>query len=195
MDDLYRRYAGAAVAGLTSEQVAVVDRRFFAARRLADLGLQVIGLDIAAGAVSYARQVGLIDYASIADLTTAPPDERFASLLSGVDLVFESGGVFPALAILLSAVLGAMPEGRHPWIVIAPTRLVDLADTRSRLAAHGLELRPAGDLFPYRRFADERERARCLALLESRVCAGTEIEKAGYYAARLHVAGPPAQGA
>lgn len=153
--DLYERYTSDTARSMSTAELAAWDRNFYAERRRPDT-LPVYGLDIAAPAVRYAQQAGLLDDAFTDDLEQAPPGPRLTSALTDVGLITLTGGG----SYITERTFTALLEGaRRPmWVCAFVLRTVSYEPVVRALAAYGLrtEVDPSRT-YPQRRFTDERE--------------------------------------
>ena len=92
MEDLYEHWGQTKLADAASEDVIAHDESFFAEFDDAD-GIEVIGLDQAQNAISFAEKVGLLDEGLAEDLETGPLSARGKEELAPVDLVTSTGCV------------------------------------------------------------------------------------------------------
>ncbi len=92
LDDLYRHYCAPQHADLTPDELAEIDREFFA-QHLREDTPRVIGVDVAAPAIDYAVRVGLLDAGRVENLETAAPSAELGEHLAAADLITVTGGV------------------------------------------------------------------------------------------------------
>jgi hypothetical protein len=154
--DLYGRYTSPARQELSTARLAEQDREFYAERRRPD-AVPVFGLDVAAPAVRYALEVGLLDAAFTDDLEQGPPGPALRDALADVGLVTLTGGGSYVTARTFTALLDG---ARRPvWVSAFVLRTVSYQPVVDALAAHGLRTTlDASRTYPQRRFTDERER-------------------------------------
>ena len=76
MDDLYDRYTVWPGPNLLPKAMIEGDRRLFAIRRRSPPEAEVIGVDVAANALTYAREAGLLAEALPLNLERDDPDAR-----------------------------------------------------------------------------------------------------------------------
>ncbi|MFF3320043.1 hypothetical protein ACFYV5_31735 [Streptomyces sp. NPDC003035] len=154
--ELYARYTDPAVRGLTSAELAVQDKEFYAARRRADAA-PVIGLDVAGHALRYARAVGLLDDAFAENLEEGtPPSPRLRAAMADVGLITLTGGG----SYLTRRTFAALLEwaGRPVRVSAFVLRTVSYRPIAECLAAYGLRtVADPSRTYPQRLFTDDRE--------------------------------------
>ncbi|WP_225829954.1 hypothetical protein [Streptomyces sp. NK08204] len=153
--ELYERYTSDAAHGMSTAELAAWDKEFYAGRRRPE-ALPVYGLDIAAPAVHYAQQAGLLDGAFTDDLEQAPPGPRLAAALPDVGLITLTGGGSYVTERTFTALLDG---ARRPvWVSAFVLRTVSYEPVVRALAAHGLRTTvDPSRTYPQRRFTDEGE--------------------------------------
>ncbi|MET7380330.1 hypothetical protein ABZT08_16180 [Streptomyces sp. NPDC005526] len=154
--EMYERYTSPGTRAMSTAELTASDKAFYAARRRPD-AVPVFGLDVAAPAVRYALEVGLLDAAFSDDLERASPGPRLRRALAEVGLVTVTGGGSYITARTFTALL----EGaRRPvWVSAFVLRTVSYQPIARALAAHGLRTTvDASRTYPQRLFTDERER-------------------------------------
>ncbi len=188
MDDLYDRYTDWPGPDLPADGAAEGARRLFAARRKSPAEAEVIGVDVAANALSYAREAGLLTEALPLNLECDNPDARTRALFGGADLVTVTGGLSYIGQSTFERVLDCFPANRRPWIVWFPLRHVNVDNVTKTLARFGLKTRQMATL-PHRRMTDTGERMLVLDQLKE---AGLDPndEKAGYLHANCMISRP-----
>ncbi|WP_149179711.1 hypothetical protein [Streptomyces sp. TRM49041] len=155
--DLYAHYTSPEARRLSTGELTAWDKAFYAEHRRPDAA-PVIGLDVAARAVRYARAVGLLDAAFTDNLEQEPsPGPGLGRAMADVGLITITGGGSYLTRRTFDALLGA---ARRPlWVSAFVLRTVSYADIADALAAHGL--RTTSDptrTYPQRLFTDARER-------------------------------------
>ncbi|WP_306189713.1 hypothetical protein [Streptomyces sp. MK5] len=163
--DLYERYTAPARQAMPAQELAARDREFYAARRRPD-AMPVFGLDIAAHAVHYAREVGLLDAAFTDDLESGSPGPGLGRALADVGLVTLTGGGSYVTARTFAALLDGV---RRPvWVSAFVLRTVSYEPIVEVLAAHGLRtVLDVSRTYPQRLFTEERERQYAIAAVRA----------------------------
>lgn len=188
--DLYAHYGSEEVAGLSSEELAVVDRRFYSERRLPGAP-DVIGLDAAAPAVDYALQVGLLDDGASENLEGHEPSPELAKRLAEADLLTVTGGIGYVTARTFDRLLSCSPPGSPPWVASLCLRTVSFDPIADCLASHGLVTEQLEDVtFPQRRFTSPTERESALTALARLGLNAEGLEAEGRYHANVYLARP-----
>ncbi|WP_254705663.1 hypothetical protein [Streptomyces vilmorinianum] len=154
--ELYARYTDPSVHELTSAELAVLDKEFYAARRRDDAA-PVIGLDVAGHALRYAREVGLLDDAFAENLEEgAPPSPRLRAAMADVGLITLTGGG----SYLTRRTFAALLEwaGRPVRVSAFVLRTVSYRPIADCLAEYGLRtVADPSRTYPQRLFTDARE--------------------------------------
>ena len=190
LEDLYARYGSDELAGMSSAELAESDREFYGARERRDAPC-VIGLDVAANAISYGVSAGMLDEGFAENLEDHEPSQKLQSLVSGADLITVTGGVGYITGRTFERLLDSIPEGKKPWIAVLALRWVDfepLADLFSRYGYFTERLE--GHTFEQRRFADEAEREYVCEELSKMGVEPAGREREGSYHAYFYLARP-----
>lgn len=188
--DLYAHYRSEEVAELSSEELAVLDRRFYSERRLPDAP-EVIGLDAAAPAVDYALEVGLLDDGASENLERDEPSPELAKRLADADLLTVTGGIGYVTARTFNRLLSCSRPGRLPWVASLCLRTVPFDPIADCLSSHGLVTERLGDVtFPQRRFTSSAERESALTALARLGLNAEGLEAEGRYHANAYIARP-----
>jgi hypothetical protein len=189
LQDLYDHY-GRVGADVDSPSLAHIDRRWFGARRRAD-AVRTVGLDVADNAVRYAKDVGLLDRAVVADLETNPADDDEIDTLGTADLATITGGIGYIGEKTLRAVVEAAGD-EPPWIAAFSLRWIDFEPIASSLDELGLVTeRVPGYCVAQRQFASEQERQAALIGLRQRGLDPSAELRSNAHCAELLVVRPP----
>lgn len=188
MDDLYDRYADWPHASLPAQTVIEWDRRLFAMRRRSPMEADVIGVDVAANALAYARDAGLLTEALPLNLERENPDAKTRALFRRADMVTVTGGLSYIGHASFERVLDCFPAEHRPWVVWFPLRHVNVDSVTDTLARFGLKTEWLTTL-PQRRMTDARERQLVLRQLKE---AGLDPKdkRAGYLHAACAISRP-----
>ena len=188
MDDLYDRYTNWPAPGLSKRAMIEGDRRLFTARRKSPQEAEVIGVDVAANALAYAKDAGLLTEALPLNLEHDDPDARTRALFGGADMVTVTGGLSYIGRATFERVLDCFPDYRRPWIVWFPLRHVNFDGVADTLAQFGMKTKRVATL-PHRRMTDASERKIVLQQLKE---AGLDPndEKVGYLHAACMISRP-----
>jgi hypothetical protein len=193
LDDLYERYASPEVDGLTVDELAEADREFYRRWRRPD-PVRCVGLDVAAGAVTYAERVGLIESGSSENLEEQEPSGSLARQLSDVGLVTVTGGVGYITESTFDRILAAGLAEHSPWVAAFVLRWVDMSAVAKVLESYGLVTeRLEGRTFRQRRFADDGERDHAFGELRALGLDPEDVETDGYHHTWLYLARPQAE--
>ncbi|MGW0767083.1 hypothetical protein [Streptomyces sp. NPDC002676] len=153
--EMYERYSSPDRQAMSTAELAAQDKEFYAERRRPD-AVPVFGLDVAAPAVHYALEVGLLDAAFTDDLEQGPPSPGLRRALAEVGLVTLTGGGSYVTARTFTALLAG--ARRQVWVSAFVLRTVSYHPIVRALAAHGLSTTvDVSRTYPQRLFTDERE--------------------------------------
>ncbi|MEU6587720.1 hypothetical protein ABZ923_00520 [Streptomyces sp. NPDC046881] len=186
--ELYERYTSDAARRMSPEALAAWDREFYTERRRPD-ALRMYGLDIAAPAVRYARQAGLLDAGFTDDLERVPPGPELRDALPEVGLITLTGGG----SYITERTFAALLDGaRRPvWVSAFVLRTVAYEPVVRRLAAYGLRTTvDASRTYPQRRFTDEREQRYAIDAVRALGGDPSGREEAGRFHSVLYVFRP-----
>jgi hypothetical protein len=193
LDDLYRRYTGPDVAGLSTSELVTSDLAFYRERRR-EQQVTVVGADTAHNAVEYAVQAGLLAAGDSENLEEVGPSRELARRLPTLDLITVTGGIGYISERTFARVLEATAPENPPWVAAFALRWVPFEPIATVLARHGLvSEKLTGRTFVQRRFADGAERSYVLGELARLGIDATGRESEGRYHADLYVARPPRQ--
>ena len=185
MGDLYDRY-GAADAG-DADALLARDRELYSAPT--DTGLEMIGVDPADRAVSYAVDAGLLDAGVATNLEAEEPTPEDVAAIEDADLIISTGCIGYVTEASLERLLETSSASR-PWMAHFVLRMFDFSAPEEMLRSHGYVTEKVAGLFPQRRFASLEEREHVLANLERLGIDASTAEAKGWYFAELHVARP-----
>ncbi len=185
---LRRRYARHEMAALESDEVARLDRNYYAS--WPDKGLaSFIGLDASEQAIRYARDVGLIEEGIVADLENEPLPSAAADIVDDVDIVLSTGAVGYVSDKTFRSILEA--SSRPLWIVSFVLRMFPYDRLHALFDDHDLVTEHLDSaLFAQRRFKDIAEFEHCLSQLASRGLDSQGFESRGLLQADLYVTRP-----
>lgn len=187
LDDLYARYCSERVEGLTRDELLRRDRDFFSRHQRPDAP-EVVGLDVADRAVTYALEAGLLDAGSAENVEEAPLTEETSQIIDGADIVTATGGVGYITERTVGEVVDVATDQTPPWVAILCLRAVDYDPVVDALADRGLVTEQLeGHSFRQRTFADAEERS--FARTELAELGRDLIEDDGYHA-NLYVSRP-----
>jgi len=187
LSELFNLYSLAATAELTRDQLIERDRSLFQGD--GDAGLEMIGLDTAEAAITYAVAANILDSGIVADLESRPPSAREASRLAATDLVISTGAIGYVGAPTFQHILDSVE--RPPWLALFALRMFPIADIAATLKARGYALfHLRAQTFRQRRFAGADERTEVLARLAALGIDPTGRELEGWYHAEFFLALP-----
>ncbi len=188
LDDLYEHYTSPQATALTTAELIEWDRDYYAARRRHDAA-RVIGVDIAANAISYAHAVGLLEEGFAENLETAAPSSALCRALLHTRLITITGGATFLSPRTFKAVLAHVH--RPVWVAAFVLRTTSYASIAAYLTSHGLVTeKTITHTFAQRRFTDADEQQHAIAAV---IAAGEDPrgkETCGYFHTSLHLSRP-----
>ncbi|MFE5868193.1 hypothetical protein ACFQ6V_05980 [Streptomyces roseifaciens] len=189
LDELYTRYTSPQVAPLTTAELIEDDRAYFAARRRPG-AVRVVGIDVAAQAVSYAQAAGLLDEGFAENLETAEPSGELLRRTRRARLITITGGT----TFLSARTLKALTAGTDtpPWVASFVLRTASYEPIADALAAHGLSTEKyTARTFPQRHFSGPEEQRYAVAAVEAVGEDPRGKETEGYFHTTLYLSRPP----
>lgn len=192
MAELRRHYGAFQIAETAPRDVLRADQLAFA-RREARRDLEIIGIDRAQFAASYAFWAGLLDDAIPENLEEADPSPQAAAAIARCDLVISTGVVGYVTERSFARILDCQPEGELPWIASFVLRMFDYGPVARMLEGRGyVSERLPGRLFRQRNFADAAEQAHVEEVLRGRGLDPEGLESEGAYLAEFFLSRPKA---
>ena len=190
LEDLYHRYGSEQLSGLSKDELAAADSGFYKERRV-ESPPEVVGVDVAGNAVSYALQSGVLDAGFAENLEEEQPSDALKEAISGVDLLTVTGGIGYVWQDTFDRVLSCSGEDGVPWVATFPLRMVDYAPVAEVLSKHGLATEKLTTrTFRQRRFLDGRERDHVLRRLTGSDIDPEGKEASGWYHSELYLSRP-----
>ena len=190
MEDLYEHWGQKRLADTASEDIIAHDESFFAEFDGPD-GIEVIGLDQAQNAISFAEEVGLLDAGLAEDLETGPLSARGKEELATVDLVTSTGCVGYVTEKSFARLLPTLTQGRPPWIANFVLRLFPFDAIEATLNDWGyVTEKLEGQTFVQRRFASADEQEQVLEQLGDQGIDPTDKEAGGHLVAEFYLSRP-----
>ena len=193
LDELYARYGSEEVVALSGEELVEADAAFYAERRT-ETAPEVVGVDVAANAVSYGVRSGLLDEGFAENLEENEPTGALGRAVAGADLVTVTGGVGYVSKHTFGRLLDRAtegPEGRVPWVAAFALRWVSYEEISEVLAGYGLVTEKLdGHTFTQRRFTGDEERDYVLGELRSLGVDPSGKESEGWHHADFYLSRP-----
>ncbi|MCL2585908.1 MAG: class I SAM-dependent methyltransferase [Streptosporangiales bacterium] len=175
---------------LTPDELAEADRRRHTGRHG---GLTILGLDVSAPAISYARRAGLLTWGWAEDLESGDPSPELAAGISDVGLIVSTGGVGYVTRRTFEKILKSVRDPRDLWLTIFVLRVFDYSPIVDLLGEYGLVTEKLDVTFRQRRFADDDERDAALADVRARGLDPTGKESTGWFHTDCFVTRPAAE--
>ena len=183
MADMYERYGSESVQFDSRDALIARDRGLPHSD-----SLRLLGLDVSAPALAYARASGFLDDAVCADFERGEPTEDQAELLAPTDVVISTGCLGYVGAPTIERVVTACD--RPPWMAHFVLRMFPFEPIAEVLAKLGYETEQQVGVFRQRRFASAEEQAQVLDTLSSVGVDPAGMETDGWFYAQLYVAKP-----
>ena len=193
LDELYAHYGSEENVALSGKELVEADAAFYAERRM-EKAPEVVGVDVAANAVSYGVRSGLLDGGFAENLEENEPTEALGRAVAGTDLVTVTGGVGYVSKSTFGRLLDRAtdgPEGRVPWVAAFALRWVSYEEISAVLAGYGLATEKlSGHTFTQRRFTGDEERDYVLGELRNLGVDPTGKEDEGWHHADFYLSRP-----
>lgn len=190
LEDLYAHYGSEPVADLSTDELAAADTEFYGEHR-SESQPEVVGVDVAGNAVSYAVRAGLLDAGFAENLEDEEPSDELREAVAGTDLLTVTGGIGYIWQSTFDHVLSCFDEEDKPWVATMPLRMVDYAPVAETLYGHGLTTEKLTTrTFEQRRFLDDRERDHVLQKLNDADIDPDGKEASGWYHSELYISRP-----
>lgn len=190
MAELHQHWANSALPATTQEEVVANDRHFInSLEEAADI--EMVGIDLAASAVAFARETGLLDEDIVINLETDPQPEAAKEKLAPVDLVTSTGCIGYVTEKSFDRLLPAITQGQAPWMGNFVLRLFPFDPIEESLSEWGyVTEKLPGQLFPQRQFSSGEEREQVLEQLCERGIDPTGKESEGSLLAEFYLSRP-----
>lgn len=190
LGDLYSRYGSEQLADLSADELATADGAFFENHRLQSPP-EVVGVDAAKNAVSYALRAGLLDAGFAENLEEEDPSDALREAVSGADLLTVTGGVGYVWENTFERLLSCFGREDMPWVATLPLRMVDYAPIAEVLSGHELTTEKLTTrTFRQRRFAGDSEREHVLRQLAKAGIDPGNKEETGWYHSEFYLSRP-----
>jgi hypothetical protein len=190
LDALYARYSLPELAMLSTDELVVADRAFYNEHRRPH-PVQVVGIDVADQAVTYAQRVGLHWAGCSENLEKGKPSSALAHLLTGVDLITVTGGIGYITERTFDRVLRYVSAESGCWVAAFALRWTPYERITEVLGRYGLATEQLNEhTFRQRRFVDDTERDYVLGELESMGIDPTGKETEGWYHSNFYFSRP-----
>ena len=187
--DLVARYRTPEVSANSVAKSIFDDAAYFAEIEKKN-DARFVGVDISNEAAGYAKAVGLIDEAVVANLEVDVVDRDAAAKLSGADLIITTGAIGYVTERTFACIIDAA-SGPPPWVAAFSLRQFPFGSIAEELKGFGLETEKLdGRYFPQRRFRDEDEAAGAIAAVEALGLDPAGLEADGEYFAEFYLSTP-----
>lgn len=188
LDDLYAHYTSPRATSLTTAELIEWDRSYYAARRRPNPA-RVIGLDVAANAISYAQGVGLIEAGFAENLETAPPSQPLRRAARHTRLITITGGASFLSPRTFQPILTCAQD--PVWVAAFVLRTTSYTSIAACLDSFGLVTEKAtAHPFRQRRFTGTDEQQYAVHTVTAAGEDPYEKEADGYFHTVLHLSRP-----
>jgi SAM-dependent methyltransferase len=185
---LAQRYADLADLGLSSSELASLDRHYF--KGWPQRPMTIVGLDVSEPAIRYAKSVGILDDGIAIDLESGELTPAARDMLRDVDLIVSTGCIGYVTERTFEKVLSAI-EGPRPWVASFVLRMYPFQPIESSLSQLGLTTEKLdGITFIQRRFYSKQECSEVLSKLEELGLTTDEKETEGLLHAEYFLSRP-----
>lgn len=190
MADLYHYWGQERLADAATDEVLSHHRRYLESLNRSD-SLEMIGLDTAENAVTFAERAGLIDGAIAANLENEAMPEEAAAALRPVALAISTGCVGYVTEKSFARLLAAFDQTTRPWLANFVLRIFPFTTIAQSLSDHGYVTEKLdGHTFAQRQFASQEERDGVLENLRALGIDPTGHEADGHLVAEFYLSRP-----
>ena len=161
IDELYGLYGETDFDDV--EKLLERDRELYA--EPVDAALEMVGVDLADRAISYAVDVGMLDAGIATNLEKKEPTPQDVATIENTDLIISTGCVGYVTEKSLERLLEPSLDSR-PWMAHFVLRMFDFGASEEMLSRHGYVTEKVEGLFRQRRFASSTERQHVLDNLD-----------------------------
>jgi len=190
LDALYVRYGSLELSALSIDELVEADRSFYGEHRRSH-PVQVVGIDVADQAISYAQRVGLHWAGNSENLETEEPSAELAHQLTGVNMITVTGGIGYITERTFDRVLRHASAVDGCWVLAFALRWMPYERIADVLVRYGLTTEKlSGHTFPQRRFVDEAEQNYVIGELESLGIDPTGKETEGWHHSNFYLSRP-----
>lgn len=189
-ESLCQRYARREMMEIDAKEMAHLDRSFYGSWPEIGIG-RFIGLDVSEPAIRYANEAGLHVNGVIANLETDVLSSEEAAMLAPVDVLLSTGAIGYVTERTYRQLLDAVET--TPWVISFVLRMFPYQGFIETFAERGMVTeRLDGATFVQRRFRDQEEFKKCLAVLEAQDIDPRGLESEGLFQAELFLSRPEA---
>ncbi len=188
LPELYQRYTSPEAQALSTNELIQRDRNDYY-RQPTHQTLDMVGFDISAQALQYAKEVGLIVDAVQANLETDEVTTEQSEQLKNINCIISSGCIGYVTTITLEKIIDVCAP-HLPWMGHCVLRMFSLQQLITLLQAQGYEVEISPELVPQRRFASSKEQKQVLSRLLELGIDPTGFEDQGWLYAWLITAKP-----
>ena len=190
MDELYKHWGQTDLSVAGAEEIAARDKKYFTNLENPE-NIEVIGLDLAENAISFAEEVGLLDEGLAVNLETGGLSTQASEILASTDLVTSTGCVGYVTEKTFDTILPAVMTGRSPWVANFVLRMFPFDAIEETLENCGyVTEKLEGQTFQQRRFASDEEQEQALDQLRDQGIDPTHEETDGNLVAEFFLSRP-----
>jgi len=190
MDELYKHWGQTDLSVAGAEEIAARDKKYFTNLENPE-NIEVIGLDLAENAISFAEEVGLLDDGLAVNLETGGLSSQASEILAPTDLITSTGCVGYVTEKTFDTILPAVMTGRSPWVANFVLRMFPFDAIEETLENCGyVTEKLEGQTFQQRRFASDEEQEQALDQLRDQGIDPTREETDGNLVAEFYLSRP-----
>jgi len=192
MDELYKHWGQTDLSVAGAEEIAARDKKYFTNLENPE-NIEVIGLDLAENAISFAEEIGLLDDGLAVNLETGGLSSQASEILAPTDLITSTGCVGYVTEKTFDTILPAVMTGRSPWVANFVLRMFPFDAIEETLENCGyVTEKLEGQTFQQRRFASDEEQEQALDQLRDQGIDPTHEETDGNLVAEFYLSRPKA---
>ena len=188
LPDLFQRYTSPEAEALSTSELLRRDRNDYCHQPTSQT-LDMVGFDVSAPALQYAKAVGLIVDAVQANLETDEVTTKQSQQLETTDCIISSGCIGYVTTSTLEKIIDVCAP-HIPWMAHCVLRMFSLQQLTTLLQARGYQIDINPEPVPQRRFASSEEQEQVISRLLELGVDPSGLEDQGWLYAWLITAKP-----